>query len=486
MIDIDKILRDKLDEEQDFPRREQNWSRLAERLPQQTPTKVRPFYWSWYAVAAAVLLLLSTSALAWNVWKTQSENTRLQQHIAQLESKKNEVTSREETTRIIEKTDTVYVYLNEKTNERIAISNNNIAAVQSAAKNKTSIQSIEKQVNKVVTKNNTNKEIETDSRSTKNIIEPALIEKNKLPLNANVQYSPQPNLTNGNAVADNTTPNNTPAIGNANNTATPDAPSIQLNKTILAQLPILATQPLVYVPTEWQKDNDRDDLREAIAQGRLNPNRAIVVKHRPVLGQFMPEIAVGGLAFTTFPTNTVTPYKGIIGGGAALEVGITNSIRLYSTAEWGGTDYVIDIRDDDRGKPRPQKENLPPPPPPSNNDKELQRIEGRRNLAQFSLNLKYRLLNTGRLMPTLQIGHTWRQQAAQPVTYEYRDRRNGQTETLFRNGEAQNFTDLWQAGIGVEKSFGHLNLNLNLDYQKDFAQKTFDYWVLRAGVSYRF
>jgi hypothetical protein len=104
MKEFDKILRDKLNEEEDFPRMEQNWQKLSARMaavatPEPVPKLIpHPQLVAWKWAVAATGLLLVSSNIWW--WFQQKETTRTLVATPTVQE--------ENATNTIVKTDTIY------------------------------------------------------------------------------------------------------------------------------------------------------------------------------------------------------------------------------------------------------------------------------------------------------------------------------------------------------------------------------------------
>ncbi len=88
MSDFDKFFKEKLNEEQSFPRRNRNWNMVSKRLDafdtggQISHTHLR--YWQMIGVAAGIAVGL----LAWKLISVQKENTQLRQQITVFQENK--------------------------------------------------------------------------------------------------------------------------------------------------------------------------------------------------------------------------------------------------------------------------------------------------------------------------------------------------------------------------------------------------------------
>lgn len=545
MSDFDKILRDKLSEEDDFPRMDQNWQKLSARMtPVSAPTPtLHPQLVAWKWAMAATGLLLVTSNIWW--WFHQKESSATVVATPNVQQLPNANTP---TTKVY-KTDTVYkiVYRDidsnkaqkgrsfEKTEdapEKLGNKNNSSRfshdkpVLQSPNVKKSTEQlvakpnldkkqpnsdikfdkntpiahdnNIDKKDNKDLKKDN--KPVIQDNKVLKNDAQPVVSnekkkdkesvvssEKNKEePLKTPVKEGEKPlNTAPWESLREGGVKDNQPVVDAEKNIK--DAP----NKENIT--PIKQDTASKIAIGEIPKDTKVDTATSVSPIKKENKGENPVVntpdetkqdmERAPIVKPFKwkPEFSIGANALAALPIGK--DFSGMKGGGISLGLKISDHFRVDIAGSTGELRYKIKEH-----KPRLHipKDPRHRPGGPVPTDVELREIEGFQKRKQVALSLTYLFNSKGWLTPKLELGYAIQRIANQTAKFEFRDPRTAKELYSVEKLEPQTFKNLWHVGAGVEKSFGNFTADLTTTYQKDFSDKSVDMLVLRGGLRYSF
>lgn len=527
MSDFDKILRDKLSEEDDFPRMDQNWQKLSARMtPVSAPMPtLRPQLVAWKWAMAATGLLLITSNIWWWFHQKESINTVVSTPPAQ------QLPDANTSSTTIYKTDTVYkiVYRDVDSNkatkgdvfEKAGKDDKKIAG-----KNTPSVfesPSVKKPIEQLVAKPNLDKKqpnsdihfeknkpiahdknidkkanndlkkedkpVIQDNKGLKNETQPVVSndkkddkesvvssEKNKEePLSTPVKEGEKSKITEGvketpkEVVADNT------AIDTANKSP------INLTKQDTASKIAVTETPKVDTATSVSPDK-KENKGENPVVNTPNENKQDM-DMTPIIKPFKwkPEFSIGANALAALPIEK--DFSGMKGGGISLGMKISDHLRVDIAGSTGDLRYKIKEHKPRLHIPKDPR-NRPGGPVPT--DVELREIEGHQKRKQAALVLTYLFNSKGWLTPKLELGYAIQRIANQTAKFEFRDLRTGNELYSVEKLEPQTFKNLWHVGAGFEKSFGNFTADITATYQKDFSDKSVDMLVLRGGLRYNF
>ena len=538
MSDFDKILRDKLSEEDDFPRMDQNWQKLSARMtavntPVPTP---HPQLVAWKWAMAATGLLLVTSNIWW--WFHQKESTATvvaTPNVQQLPDAHTPPTT-------IYKTDTVYkiVYRDIDSNKAQQgrsfekaedapkkIGNKNNPSRFSQDKPVLESPNVKKSTERLVVKPNLDKkQPHSDTQFEKNT--PIAHDKNiDKKTNKDLKKEDKPVIQDNKVLKNDPQP----VVSNENKKDKESVVSYEKNKEEPLKTPVKEgekplnteggvkdNQPVVdaekntkEVPNKENITPIKQDTASKIAIGEIpkntkvdtatsvSPNKKENKGENPVVNtpnetkqdmesapiikpfKWKPEFSIGANALVALPIGK--DFSDMKGGGVYLGMKISDHFRVDIVGNTGELRYRIKEHKPRLHIPKDPR-NRPGGPVPT--DVELREIEGFQKRKQVALLVTYLFSSKGWLTPKLELGYAIQRIANQTAKYEFRDLRTGKELYSVEKLEPQTFKNLWHVGAGAEKSFGNFTADLTTTFQKDFSDKSVDMLVLRGGLRYSF
>jgi opacity protein-like surface antigen len=537
MSDFDKIFRDKLNEEETFPRMDRNWQRVFSRLPAE-PVAPKISWWQW-AVAASVAGLVASNVWFWyDLNRTKKElkaATALQADAPNVPSivyqrdtvfvDKNSAgtianlpnipVEKDESAPIDNKKDVLSVQ-----DKATPIANKNTIASDNRLKNSTpSVFSSNLEKNKSTTQDKNivaipvvKKDITSDMPIAQNEVNNAVVENKKDNKVDNIQ-----NVKTDIAQNNETKPLDIPSI-NTQNQATKNGDVVEnttqkdiiKDKVAENKKDETASNPEAQVAKsdinsdkkniEKQQDTatkiaavDAPKKEETISEiiptpnntseksTTLTENKQEEMASKPIIQpiKWRPTFAVGVHGLAYLPKNaSETPFSK--GFGASFRLGITERLKVDMAYEQTEAHYRFMVL-----KPRfhhPKDRNRPP-----SLDIELKEIEGSQTRSQLTINAHYFLTTDKWINPYLSIGYATQRVASQKAKFEYFDRRLNNKITVFEDADPQSFSNLLSLGLGVDKPiYKQFSLAASAHYQKDFSNKIDDSWLLRGGLRYTF
>jgi hypothetical protein len=540
MNEFDKIVRDKLNEEDDFPRMDANWQKLAARMaPVATPKLVpHPQLVAWKWAVAATGLLLVSSNIWWWFHQKEANNTIVS---APTTHQSNDAHINVNT---VTKTDTVYkiVYRDAASNgpqKSTNLPQKSNATEMWVEKNTPSVSKpnfVEKQAelptNKPIIQPKTLKnepqnlvamgkiDNKTNPISTQNKENPRTIVSNEKIDNKANPISTEKTEGKSNSVSMGKTDTKKSVVSTENNKPEPlktaekmgeksqntlskEANTVGIKETpkeaVVAEnkenkTPISTTEkpvdtkiaavetpketkPETGISPDKKPENTAKPTITASTDTKQDMELAPIIK--PL--KWKPSFSIGVSAMMASPTER--EGSTLKGGGITLGLKLNEHFRADIAANMGELDYHLrehkphwKIPNDPRDKP------VGGPPQGS----ELREIRGHQIRKQVALSLTYLFTSKGWFTPKLELGYVVQRIANQSAKFDFRDPSTGTDLSLTEISAQQTFKNLWNIGLGVEKTFGKFNADVTMAFQKDFSDKSVDMLVLRGGLRYNF
>jgi hypothetical protein len=495
MSDIDKFFKDKLNEEQSFPRRNRNWKMVSKRLEafdtggQIRHTHVR--YWQAISVAAAI----TVGILAWKLVAVQKQNNQLQEQVAVLQD-----------------------------NKPVATGSANDTALATPLHQNGSSQP------ETPARTNTPKSIlPTIAPPTKNIYQNT---ENQLFENKSTKQT----TTRKNDIAVSKTP---PAPRQKPGREVSDSPDV-LNIKQPAESTAAATQVPAPLPESTQEASGRlqkgdstaisaaapqDSTQQAgsIAQQAPAPSAtpdSLAAKKDPPAAIEENSIALAALQKDTVSTARVLPlikplrtYSRLRAGAQILtgiavpqEKGVSALTGQGIQAEWrfwrsfsllAGADWLrFDLNTTkfiQRFHPHHEHPDQHSGPGGQFPQDELVQVESTQRQRQLSLGLRYTLPVHFWVRPSVRVAHNWVRIAPQLISFKFEEPSHGgphgnpEPHYLVEKTETQRLDKIWRFGAGLERETARWVFNVGADYAKDFSSTNamFDTMVFRAGLQYK-
>jgi hypothetical protein len=544
MSDFDKIFKDKLNEEDDFPRMEQNWQKLSARMkvadaPTSTnvPLKPHPKLTAWKWAVAATGLLLVSSNIWW--WFHQKGQTTLATTPAVEQNSPSPIS----------KTDTIYkiVYRDAELNkgenkDNLAKSDKVFEKIASETPPSVSKSfSTKKQAEQLVTKQNLAGR--TPVFSTPIEKNTPIAEANKLGKKENMPLNSTPIPVENKAVK-----NETPPIASSEKSEVKkdifNEKKEERNVTVLAEntknLPlktaekdgemskntenteggVKATETVSNVentkiegtekPINSATKQNNDDTKIATTEtpkadkitveSPINIDKKSENTGKPIADKTdnkqdieapappivkplksKPKFSIGVNALVAFPKDK--DLSALKAAGATLGVKVNDNVRVDLAGFSGEIDYKLKIHKPHWHIPKDPRDKPIGGPP---RGIELREIKGKQVRQQVSLSLTYLFKSRGWLTPKAELGYAVQRIANQSAKFEFRDPVTGKEIYITELSAPRTFKNLWNLGFGVEKTFGHFTGNLTAAFQKDLSDKSVDMMVLRGGMRYSF
>ena len=501
MSDFDNKFRDLMNEEESFPRRDENWQRLVGQLETPKPLPKPAKLWASKTALSLAAAGVLVASLVWYLIKSNTENTALKARIEHLETEVQAVKTRDlpnangSTTVVhdtVFRTSIVIQNKNQKTAKSAenTLKSNDIQATKpnTGSKSNSTDPSVSGQSEAVLKTKATEKVI------SKNDIKNESTILNKINGNKNETSENAPNQKDdviAQTQSDKITPNNAENRSSQTNIKSREkllnnVENRSENKTLnsesqvenKAQQTDLATSKL----TDLKVLDAKKTVLLSIEKDKFEP---LSINDFPIIQRTMPTISSGWLSGLALGVNSFTTFSpqdkrsgSLVGAGVTAEMDVLARFRVVASADWGTLDY-------DSGGHEPRRKGPKPPKEPKPNE-EIRRVEGHQDQQQFGLSVKYLFPTKGWLQPMVSLGYAYRRFSEQTARFSYVNTMTN-TETLQTAVQApQYFNNLWQVGVGAEKKWRHFGVAVSLDYQKDLSLGDFDNFILRGGLRYRF
>jgi hypothetical protein len=547
MSDFDKIFRDKLNEEDNFPRKEQNWQKLSAQMvaaqaldAQSLPLRHHPqVAWKW-AVAATGLLLISS-----NIWWWFHQNERATLVSAPVVEQKTPDAA------TIYKTDTIYkiVYRNVEPNkaqnsgnfsksykvfdevsEKILPSVSEPILSKKQAKQLVSKQNLADNTtvfnttieiaegNKLSKKENTpinpssapleNKTVKNETptivsnEKTESDDAPVLTEntKNEPSKTGEKALNTEGGIQNEKAVAFTENTKNEPSktgekplnteggVQNEKAVAFTENTKNELSKT--GEKPLnteggVQNEKAVALTENTKNEPSKtgENQEKATADIEKEDKKGVTVPAPPIIKPLKWKPQFSIGANALAALPAEKELSTLKGVGITLGARLNKHLRLDIAGFSGGMDYTLKIHKPRWHIPKDPRYKSSGGPP---RDSELREIKGRQARQQLALSLTYLFKSSEWLIPKVELAYAVQHIANQSAKFEFRDPMTGKEIHFTEKSTAQTFKNLWSLGFGVEKSFGHFTGDLSITFQKDLSDKSVDMMLLRGGVRYSF
>ncbi|MBN8682042.1 MAG: hypothetical protein J0L99_05300 [Chitinophagales bacterium] len=468
MSDFDKQWADKLNEPENFPNRDKNWSQLSERLDHfqshRTDLTRQVRYWK---AAAAVLAIATTGFCA--LWaNSYLRHQRLLENQAQIQSVTQQVapiTSDLNTFSPSEAQNspsTTFTVPESGGHSDLAAANTKTSPENTPTNKQTTAAEKSGQLS-------THNYAPVKSPSNKRAVPAA----GKLaPSSADAVAADEPAgtgvsnaaTTTNNAVA--ALPPTSAGSDKHNNTAIELLPAAEAS-LLLPQAAVLPLQSVATTPTPVN-----------IAHRRFRPSL-----------QLGPQFGLG-------IKNTVGVNQ-VRSAGLLAECNILPGLMLSASADW--QQYRLTSQDTLPDKIKPGGGHHPHNPPgPQQPDHRLTEISGDLRQQQFSLGLRYALPLRGRISPSLRLAHVWLHEKAGLLSYEFEDPdphgpgpgpHAPEKYILAERTEAAKTANWWRAGAGLDVKVGSgWTAQVGVDYMFNTAGVSggnAEGWYARGGVVYQ-
>jgi len=514
MSDFDKFLGDKLDEEAQFPRRDQNWERLAHRLDvfdamsQPAPTAPRSLLRLWQVAAATALLV--AGALFLKMSAVQREKVEMQQQIEALQKKNVAATPLpmpmeqpqympgQEKNQVIQPQHPSTWPTTGAIPDR-SIPSSRVPQTASSARQK---EGATGSADAIVVE-----QIRPGSHTNDPNIPPrpgATDWPTKAPGTNDLTSLPPSKTGDDAAVKSEQTPLSAPTSdGTAPQNADAATASLPpLPETIPSNAPALKPDlpqdSLLQLATRRIADST---AQGAQANAAVSPPPATdtlgmqIATPPPVIKpvRYRSRVQAGVQAVVGATQPNIAGVSPITGQGLTAEFSPFRNIWVTTSVDWlrfeVSTEKFFPRFHSHHTKPEPP--NSGPGPNPGSKH-ELVKVESSQRHMQYALGLRYALPVHGWLRPSVRAAHTWTRVAPGFVSFEFDEPGQGpggkhDPEYLVQKEKAQNLRNIWRLGAGIEHDVARWSFGLWADYSKNLAatDDTFDALYFQAGVKYR-
>jgi hypothetical protein len=160
--------------------------------------------------------------------------------------------------------------------------------------------------------------------------------------------------------------------------------------------------------------------------------------------------------------------------GVSLHYTLVKGLNVFGSAEFLG--YNIDSQKEIPGfRWRDSTSQMPH----GHHQDELKQIESRRSQRQFALGFSYTLPLGRSLRPAIRVAHRWSYEPERLVSFKYDDHHGGGGPGPNPGSSGDQYfsskigrpsqSNLWSAGVGIEKELPRWRLGLWLDVKDDFS-----------------
>jgi hypothetical protein len=500
MSEFDNFFRDKLDEEQSFPRRNKNWNMVSKRLDAFDAGGISQHpvlkYWKVLTMAAAV----TVGVLSWKLVSVQQENAQLRLEISRQQSetgsKKSEVGSAKSTNSSLKSGVT-----HPSASETTTYDTENTAAAPQQQQERNSAQPVSKSIAR---HSELEKQPEKKQPATKTFPEIAKSPATR-PFPSKRESAPISEKTAGSETA-------VPATATTPNVAA--QPEAQVAPPLAEQL---KTDPVTNPITALE---GKDSVAQAPATPSVRDTQQIraldsMAVKPPVAEKPVAALQPDTAAMAAQPELLIKPARSysrlragaeILGGFAVpAETGVSmlkgqgitaawrfwNNFSLNAGAEWLRFD-VCTMKFVPRFHPHHPG---PEPHGGQNHDDELVLVESTQRQRQLSLGLNYTVPLHFWIKPSIQVAHTWVRIEPNLITYKFEEPPHGpggpmqEPEIRYQveKTELQRLNQIWRVGVGLQHETPRWIFNVGADYLKDFASSNamFNSVFVKAGLQYK-
>ena len=509
MSDFDDLFREKLDEEQSFPRRNKNWNMVSKRLDAFDAGGLGHSYlkyWKIATIAAAVTI----GVLAWKLAAVQQENIRLQQQVEQV---KYEVDSAKSEVGSAKPEDSVKSGSSAKYEVGSAKSENSAKSEVGSAKSEvgrgkrtepTSSVAIsrEKSASNPATYKRSEQKVAGNNKQTV----PARLESS--------QVKPGVKDISAPAVAPDIekVATGVPAVVQPETTARQDSGAVQ--KDSAAAVAGISTDP---AQTPAIQTPENPDVKENIQSPPAAVDSAAVkspavAPEKPVAALVQPDttalaqkpaemikkqrsysnVRAGAQILGAFAMPAEKGVSMLRGQGVTAAWRFWKGFSLTAGADWmrfdvNTTKFIQRFHPHHSGPPQhgggPGQEDM------------LVNVESTQRQRQLSLGLQYNLPLRFWVQPTVQVAHSWVRVDPYLISYKFEEEDHGpggpmhEPEIRYQveKTNLQRLDQVWRVGLGLQRETSRWIFSAGADYVKDFAASDamFNSVVVKAGLQYK-
>jgi Outer membrane protein beta-barrel domain len=501
MSDFDKRLSNMMNEEEHFPNMQQNWERLSPHLQPPQPLKTSYRHKRWFIGIAASVSVLAVSAMSYFLLKTNQENKALQNEVAILKNKTQDIDNK-----TITHSDNSTI---DKKNYPVNASKNSVSPAENFDKKEV----LDKGLNGKVSNKGVANEVISSQKVGAN--EPKIIASNsvKIPVSQNKPIIQKEKIQKEGPsvflekkevlgekqvekkanIAQNETPmpsknaddnsiivpsenkenkeNSTTIISNNGdkpvlNNETADATSVKEADFAVSPLGIVL-KPTIVSP----------------AKGPLSMEGILMQK--PIIRHTTPrtgKFAVGLQTFVSLGENEGRDRKGpaLMGYGLIASYELTRNFEVLASLDLGDMRYEFK----DRG-PRGGRTPEEPKEKPLNHPR-LKEASGKQDRQQFSIGLKYKIPTNTILTPYVNVGYDLQRLGKQTCNFNFVNDTTKSESSVAQVVDSQIAKNLWHVGAGLEARIYSFTVDVSAQYQKDFSINNDNRVVIRGGIKYRF
>jgi hypothetical protein len=527
MSDFDQFFADRLNEEQEFPRREKNWGHLSKRLDAFAIGNtgnhlLRHVYWK----AAAVFFMAATAMMFWKMNSIQHELAALRQDIMTAQAAKAAPGPQSsqlnpapvqsaETTLKTNTTATPNLSASSSYDRPQAVEDHSALSVLSPSKpnKQTSANSKHSPIDPSLTPSNT----------------PNQSSKKNQPLQT-AQQHPSPNENPGTPVPGAKTAATEPNQAVAVNQAAA-APTSQQTSPAAADTPGATAQ--VAAPTQGAVDKTGSPTPavdqkkpENAAQAQATPAAPqkidSVATQAPIAAKQTDHDTTAKTAAVVKPPAAETPppppivkpvrtnyrfragvyvmmgiqtpkQRGVStlkGQGVAVAYSPFRNLNVYGSVDFSHFKINTDSFRHEFPFPEPKQDIGQGQP-----HKDLEQIDANMSQRNITLGVQYTVPLHFWVRPAVRLSHTWVHIDPDFVSARFEEHHGGFPPPPFHdysytvlNPGAKNFDNIWRAGIGLEYESARWVFALWADYAKNLnsPEAGFDHVYVQAGASYKF
>jgi hypothetical protein len=498
MSDFDKKLSNMMNEEEHFPNMQQNWERLSPHLQPPQPLKTSYLRKPWFIGIAASVSVLAVSAMSYFLFKTNQENKALQNEVAILKNKTQDIDNK-----TITHNDNKSI---EEKNNPVNTPKNSVSSSENLDKNKVSDKGInEKEANKGVANEvissqkvgaNEPKMIASNSVKTPFSQNKPIIQKEKIQKENPSVFLEKKEVLGEKQVIEkaNIVQNETPmpSKNSDNNAIIVPSENKESNTSIISNngdKPILNSETAAATSIK-KADFAVSPLGIVLKPTIVNPTKGPLsmeglLMQKPVIMHTTPrtgKFAVGVQTFVSLGENEGRDRRGpaLMGYGIIASYELTRNFEVMASLDLGDMRYEFK----DRG-PRGGRTPEEPKEKPLNHPR-LKEASGKQDRQQFSIGLKYKIPTNTILTPYVNVGYDLQRLGKQTCNFNFVNDTTKSESSVAQVIDPQIAKNLWHVGAGLEARIYSFTVDVSAQYQKDFSVNNDNRVVIRGGIKYRF
>ena len=505
MSDFDNLFREKLDEEQSFPRRNKNWNMVSKRLDAFDAGGVSHHsyltYWKIATLAAAIII----GVLAWKLVAVQQENARLKELSAksEVDSAKSETSAKSEAAGKNAVKEILATESTKRGNAVIPVEKARTEGRGQPEKQRSDAKEYRKSAADVPREKRAPKTEKQNSTAEK-----AVADHLKQPAPAVSANNPADRETQHTATesgAEKVAQSQQPA-------ATNPEPSSNFQKDSTTDI-TEATATAAQAPDKQEFRNEESLASPAITPDSSAIKTPVTAAEKPVAAVVQPDTTAGNSKAPELikPERTYSHVRAgaqIIGAFAVpAEQGVSMLRGQGITAAWrfwkgfsltAAADWMRFDLNTTRFIQRFHPHHNGPSPHgggPGHEDM-LVNVESTQRQRQLSLGLQYKLPLRFWVQPTVQVAHTWVRIDPYLISYKFEEEYHGGPGGPMHDPEIryqvektnlQRLDNIWRVGLGLQRETQRWIFSAGADYMKDVAASDamFNSVVVKAGLQYK-